>query len=324
MSEIGIALVGTGGVAHMHGRALQTLGSARLVGAFGPTPANVKRFAEAYGIRGYRALDELLADRTVDAVAVLTPPEHHATIAVAALAAGKHVLVEKPIGASVGEIQTMQDAAAKADRVCMPCHNYIYAPAIRRARQHVVDGKLGRLSSLWMVYNQAHDADGGKPGRLLGELMIHHAYVMLFFAGRPQRVTAVAANVHFSDPKADDQAMIVCAYGNGLIANLWGSFAADDPTSDPWSVVYKVLGTDGGVTYSWNEAQFGEAVQPGWDKAAYTDSFAYVHEHFLGQCIGRGEAPLSTLDDAIDAQRIVEAAQAAVADAVTVELDWSA
>ena len=55
---------------------------------------------------------------------------------------------------------------------------------------------------------------------------------------------------------------------DGARANLWGSFAADDRGSDPWSVLYNILGTDGGVTYTWDEAYTSEVNKPGWDKPA--------------------------------------------------------
>jgi predicted dehydrogenase len=87
------------------------------------------------------------------------------------------------------------------------------------------------------------------------------------------------------------------------------SFSDSDLTNDPWNVVYKVLGTRGGVCYSWNEAQFEDGMGPGCGSPGYEEGFHGEVAHFISRCIGRGEAPLSTLEDAIDALSIIEAAE---------------
>ena len=57
----------------------------------------------------------------------------------------------------------------------------------------------------------------------------------------------------------------------GAIANLWGSFAVNDTTSDPWTVIYKILGTRGGISYTWNDAQFDDRGGPAWGMPDYVD-----------------------------------------------------
>jgi predicted dehydrogenase len=319
----GVALIGTGGVAQMHANALREVSGAHLIGAFSRSPENVARFSDQFETRGYRALDELLSDPQVEVVSVLTPVANHVEMALTCLQAGKHVLVEKPVGRTAEEIRTLTTAAAKAGRLCVPMHNYIYSPAIQRAKQLIDQGKLGRLSSLWMIYNQKHDADMGWPDLLLRELHIHHAYVTLFLAGRPIRVGGLASNIHFSDPSAPDQAMVLCELPGGAIANLWGSFGVDDRTSNPWSVYYKVLGTEGGFTHSWDDCYSGDAKLPGWDKTGYRDSFLHLYDHFFNRCVANGDPPLSGLDDAVDALRIIEATEAAVEKRTFVDVDYA-
>lgn len=79
-------------------------------------------------MQSYRTQEELLADPKIDAVCVLTPLNQHKQGALAALRAGKHVFVEKPVGETVNDILELKSAAVKAGRVCMPGHNYIYEP----------------------------------------------------------------------------------------------------------------------------------------------------------------------------------------------------
>ena len=117
--EIGIAFIGTGGVAHMHAAAVKQLPQARLVGACSRNPENVAAFADRFGCRGYDALDELLEDPSVDVVSVLTPAPQHVSRSLECLEAGKHVLVEKPVGQTAEEIHKLKSAAERADRISL-------------------------------------------------------------------------------------------------------------------------------------------------------------------------------------------------------------
>jgi predicted dehydrogenase len=99
--EIRFAFIGTGGVAMLHAEAMRRVDNARLVGAWSPTPEHVAIFTTTQGIRAYRSLDELLDDRAIEAVAVLTAADSHFDLALKCLEAGKHVLVEKPVARSL-------------------------------------------------------------------------------------------------------------------------------------------------------------------------------------------------------------------------------
>ena len=319
----GVAFVGTGGVAQMHANALREVFGAHLVGAYRRSSENVARFSDQFETRAYSALDELLGNPQVEVVSVLTPVANHVEMSLACLQAGKHVLVEKPAGRTTEEIRMLTAAAASTGRLCVPVHNYIYSPAIQRAKQLIGQGKLGKLSSLWMIYNRKHDAGMGRPGLLLRELHIHHAYVTLFLGGRPIRVGALASNIHFSDPAAPDQAMVLCELPGGAVANLWGSFGVDDRTSNPWSVYYKVLGTGGGFTHSWDDCCSGDAQLPGWDKTGYRDSFLHVYDYFFNRCLANGDPPLSSLDDAVDALQVIEATEAAIEKQTFVKVGYA-
>ena len=89
-----------------------------MLGAYSRNPENVAKFAGEFGIKGYRSVDEALADSEVDVVSVLTPVRSHAPLALACLEAGKHVLVEKPVSHAIEEIQTLKAAAETAGRLC--------------------------------------------------------------------------------------------------------------------------------------------------------------------------------------------------------------
>ena len=127
---VGIGLIGTGGVATLHANAINAVAGIEVAGAFSRNPENVRRFVAAQGGRAFESLEVLLADDAVEVVAVCSPATEHVAQAVAALRAGKHVLVEKPVAATLDEIDLLEREAERAGRLCMPCHNYVYDPAL--------------------------------------------------------------------------------------------------------------------------------------------------------------------------------------------------
>lgn len=311
-SKVGVAFVGAGIVAEMHGRGVSASTSAKLIGVYDVDERKAAAIATRFGGRQYESLEQLLADPEVRGVHVLTPLKDHVSTAVAAMRAGKDVLVEKPVAASRDEIRMLQNVAKEQGRICMPAHNYIYVPSLRRAKRLIESGKLGKIASLWVLYNVFHAEEiAAIYGGVLRAVCMHHAYSLLYLLGRPKRVACLTSSVHYERLKCEDQAMITCEMQNGAIANLWCSFAANDPTNDPWTVIYKVLGTKGGLNYSWNEAQFEDDGGPAWGLPCYEEGFVEEIDFFVKECIVGGKAPLSTLDDAADALAILEAAQRA-------------
>jgi predicted dehydrogenase len=311
--QIGIAFAGAGIVAEMHGRGVAANGNARLIGAYDPDGAKAEAITKKFGGCVFPSLQDLLADPQVEAVHVLTPTEHHVSTALACLNAGKHVLIEKPVAESKEEIASLQEAAKRSGRVCMPGHNYIYVPSLRRAKRLIENGKLGKIASLWILYNIFHPEDVASIyGGVLRAVCTHHAYSLLYLLGRPRRLSSMTSRIHYENLQCEDQAMITCEMSNGALANLWCSFAANDPTNDPWTVIYKILGTTGAVSYSWNEAQFEDRGGPAWGMPCYEEGFIEEIEYFVTQCILEGNPPLSTLDDAADAVSLLEAAERSV------------
>jgi predicted dehydrogenase len=220
------------------------------------------------------------------------------------------VLVEKPIAWQVSEIRELQEAAQEANRVCMPAHNYIYNSNLQRAKRLIETGRLGTIAGFWMLFNIFHSEEvAAAYGGVVRFLCVHHAYSLLYLLGRPKQVTATVSSLHYTKLTCEDQASIVCQMPGGAIANLWCSLAADDPTNDPWSLIYKVLGTRGGIAFSWKEAHINDHSAPGFDLPCYEESFANEIDYFISRCILRNEQPLSTMADAMDALRIIEAVE---------------
>ncbi|TBY43904.1 Gfo/Idh/MocA family oxidoreductase [Rhizobium leguminosarum bv. viciae] len=317
-----VAIIGLGKVAELHVQALRQIAPEVFAGGWSRSADKAQAFCNRFGGKAYASPEALFEDETVDAVLVATSTASHFEYAKRSLIAGKHVLLEKPLCEKASEIHELAEIAKATNRICMPSHNYVYAESMRRLKAHISNGKLGDVVSFWAIYNKRHDASIGEPDLTMRELMVHHAYCMLFFAGRPSHIYATGTNVHFNDPEADDQLMITAEYPNGRIANLWGSFSADDRSREPWSCYFKVLGTEGSGVIPWDVTKFGEASIPFWDDATYWDSFLQVQQYFIQECVSKAAQPLSTLDDAYDAAVILDSARKSLIEKRRVEIDY--
>lgn len=141
-----VAVVGCGAWGKNHVRTHAALGS--LAAVVDPDPDVARTHAEANGVIA-ATFDEVLADPTIDAVVVAAPAADHAALAEAALRAGKHAFVEKPLALRVEDAERVVAAAAEADRVLMVGHLLQYHSAFLALRDLVASGELGDLRYLY-------------------------------------------------------------------------------------------------------------------------------------------------------------------------------
>src|SRR3954463_11759044 len=137
IESIGVGFIGAGDISILHAKAVARCPGAKLVGLWNRSQDRATQRAAEFGCKNYPTPEELVRDPAVDAVFVLTNLESHLEYTQLALAAGKHVLVEKPVGVTVGEIEQMKAAAAARKLVCMPGHNYVYEAGMVRTRELV-------------------------------------------------------------------------------------------------------------------------------------------------------------------------------------------
>ena len=147
-------------------------------------------------IRATSSYEEVLADAAVAAVAIATPAATHFDLVRAALEAGKHVLVEKPLTASVAEGQKLADLAQQSGRVLMCDHTYCYTPAVQRIRQLIREGEIGEIQFVDSVRINLGlvqpDVD------VLWDLAPHDLSILDFVL--PEDVVPVAVAAHTGDP----------------------------------------------------------------------------------------------------------------------------
>ncbi|THV32080.1 Gfo/Idh/MocA family protein [Glycomyces paridis] len=196
------AIIGTGFMGRVHSHAIAVAGGS-VAGIAGSTPERAREAAEA--LRAEAVFDDLgaLID-AADVVHVCVPNHLHAPIALAAIAAGKHVVCEKPLATDVAAAAAMTEAAADAGVVAAVPFVYRFHPMVREARARVAAGQVGRLTLAhgsylqdWLLRpgddNWRVDADKGGALRAFGDIGSHWCDLLEFVTG--DRITAVNAQL---------------------------------------------------------------------------------------------------------------------------------
>lgn len=140
-----VGLVGLGAMGRNHLRVLNELEGAELVAVCDQDPAQLAAAKRKYGVAGYRDWNEMFDRSDLEAAIVAVPTKFHFEAGRAALEHGLHVLVEKPIAASIEEGEALVQAAARAKRALAVGHIERFNPAVRELKRRVAAGELGRV-----------------------------------------------------------------------------------------------------------------------------------------------------------------------------------
>jgi predicted dehydrogenase len=183
--------------------------------------------ARTRGVRATSAVADVLAADDVDAVIVATPTTTHHELTLAALEAGKHVLCEKPLAATVVECDELLSAAERSGRVLFVGHTFLFNPAVRKMRELVEQGALGR-----MLY--AHAARTGlgpirQDVNVLWDLAPHDVSILLYLFGE-EAVTVAGSGSAFLRADLEDVVFAQIRFESGAIAGLHVSWL------DPYKV----------------------------------------------------------------------------------------
>jgi predicted dehydrogenase len=204
MRPLRVAIAGTGFIGGVHARSARLAG-ARLVGVAASSPESARAAATAVGAeRAFESAEQLVGDPDVDVVHICTPNHLHLPLAEAALAAGKHVICEKPLALDASGADRLVDAAAASGRRAGVPFVYRYYPTVREARERVHGGQTGALRLLHGSYQQDWllrpdddnwrvDARLGGASRAFADIGSHWCDLAEFVSG--QRIARLSARM---------------------------------------------------------------------------------------------------------------------------------
>lgn len=311
-----IAFLGAGDISLLHAQAIADFPDAELVGLWSIDDELNCDKAKRFDCTIYESAEALVADPGVDAVFILTNLETHAHYANLAMAAGKHVLIEKPVASTVDELRSLKASAEENGVLLFPGHNYVYEPALQRTRALIDSGRLGNLVAIYIHYHIHHPEVVARryPG-VIRHILTHHGYLLRYLGGNPTAVSAMKSVVHYDEFDGEDLAMVNLRLEGGALAHFCADFAADDNSSDPLTFCIKVIGTEGATRFSyrdWVENKPGPVHSHTF--SAYEDHIRIEVRHFVDACRGESTAMLSTIDDAVVCQQIIEACELSIAE----------
>jgi predicted dehydrogenase len=200
---ISAAVIGTGFIGSVHLSTLRRLGIP-VAGVLGSSPARGAERGKALGVRFYGSLDEVLADPAVTVVHVTSPNVAHFPQVMAILAAGKHVVCEKPLAMTSAQSAEMLAAARASGKVAAVCYNTRFYPLNQHAHGMMAAEELGELRLIsgqfhqdWLAketdWNWRLEAEEGGPLRSVSDIGTHWVDLTSFITGR--RVVAVMADL---------------------------------------------------------------------------------------------------------------------------------
>ncbi len=235
-APLGVGIVGGGFMAEVHSRAARAA-RGRLIGVVGSSPIRSLEIADLLGVdTGFGSLDAMLADDRIQVIHVCTPNATHRDIAAAAIAAGKHVVCEKPLATTSTDAIALRDAAASAGRVGAVPFVYRYHPIVREARARVARGDLGRLLTIkgqylqdWLLTetdeNWRVDPKHGGASRAFADIGSHLVDLVEFVTG--DRITRLASTTRtFIEHRGtapvttEDAAALIVQTAGGAIGTL--------------------------------------------------------------------------------------------------------
>jgi len=332
---LGIGIVGCGrAAAELHLPALARTPIATATAAFDLDRVTLTQVAERYSIpRRHASVDDLLADPAVAAVIVCTPPATHAEIALAAVAAGKHVLVEKPLALLPEDAERMAAAERMIGTVTAVGLNLRCHRLVEEARGIIASGALGPISLLRTTWLASAAHGGPLPdwrrqrsvgGGVVYEFGTHHVDLWRYLLGDEiSDVTALRRG------DGDDDAAAVLSGRSSRGTLLSGTLNHDAPNANEVDIV----GSDGRVRFSLYRADSLDVTMANGDyspaarahslirraaslpavvRAArgggdFRNSYVRQLERLVAAVHGEG-APAATWADGLEASRIVQAA----------------
>lgn len=280
-----MAFIGVGRWARVLADAIGRGEKARIVSCFARTREQREEFARHYGCRAADSLEQLLADREVEAVLVAVPNDVHRTVIEAAAKAGKHVYTEKPIA------NTVADAIA-IDRVCREAgvklavgHSARMLAGSRKMKELIDSGEIGQVSMVEANFSNERGLEltpdrwrfykDKSPGGPMIQLSVHHFDNLQYLLGPITHVAALTSRL-YTRAEVDDVTAVLLRFAGGQVGYVGSSWAA------PGCYFIHAFGTRGNLFY---ELDFNW-----WNRSHLIDGHSRLYIQRPGQ--GAGERRL--------------------------------
>ncbi len=282
-----VAIVGCGGVAQQHIASIDKIKDVKLVAVCDMNEDLASRVARKSNIsRYFTDFNKMLLGEEVDVVDICTPPQTHATLAIQAMEAGHHVLVEKPMALNLSDADRMVEIAKmNAVKLCV-VHNELFLPIVMKAKSMVAKGFIGDLVGISITDSMPRDHDKilnrtnwiqKLPGGIFGEMLPHPLYLAVAFLGMLEPITVYSRKLGKYEWVVADELRIILKGKKGL---------ATITQSVNWSkdvMVLDIFGTKASLHVDiWGEVMTGYAIAPGGHFLHGLENLSHASQRLAG------------------------------------------
>jgi UDP-N-acetyl-2-amino-2-deoxyglucuronate dehydrogenase len=321
-----IGVVGAGMGAKPHGLALQSLSDKiAVLGVYRRNRAELETFCSTYGLPVAESYEAMLADPRLDAVLVLTTPNAREDIVAAAAAAGKHVLIEKPVERTVAAAERIVNGCDAAGVTLGVIFQHRFRRASRFLAEAIAEDRYGQLETVHLVvpwwrpqsyYDQPGRGtlaqDGG--GVLITQA-IHSLDLMLSLCGPVAAVTAMAATTRLHQMETEDFVSAGLEFANGAVGAMMATTANFPGGPESLTLNFARASatlTAGNLTIHTAEGETiteGEASQGGGgaDPMAFPFDWHAAQIADFADAVQQGRQPASTGHTALHVHRLIDA-----------------
>lgn len=320
MKTIGYGIIGLGFFGEKHAEVAAALPNVDLRAVCTRREARRREIKKRLGVpKDYADYHDLLADRDIDAVSIVTHIDDHVEPAVAALRAGKHVLLEKPMARRVGECDRIIKAAEKSGCILMVGHICRFNPRYAEVRERIAAGDLGKIVSMYARRNipaGRSESVLGKIGPILGD-GVHDTDLMLWMSGA-RIETVYAQTLSVRGLKNPDLGWAMYRFDNGAIGVIEDVWFLPEGTPFRIHEHMEIIGTKGAAYIHGGDMNVMIQAGKSFD---CPDTLYWPHMHgqpvgalreemaYFADCVARGVQPKVVTPD--EARAAVEATAAA-------------
>jgi predicted dehydrogenase len=340
-----VGLIGSQFISSIHAEALKSCSQARIAAVASPSPGNAAHFAERFGIsRSFTNYRQLLDLPEIRMVVVGVPNDLHCQVVIDAAAAGKHVVIEKPLCLNLAEADRMIAACRQAGVKLMYAEELCFAPKYVRLKQLLDSGALGQPTLLKQSEKHSgphasHFWDVERSGGgVTMDMGCHAVEFFRWMLGRPPIKTVYAqmsTQVHVEKTRGDDNSILILEFENGTVAvaeESWTKLGGMDDRAEihgSEGVAYADL-LHGNAIETYSRGGYDYAVEKagttrGWSFTIYEEAWNYgFHSemaHFV-DCVQNYKPPLVTGDDARVVLEVIFAAYESARTGRKVELPF--
>jgi predicted dehydrogenase len=302
MNKIRFGVIGLGRFGEVHCEALVALPGVELFALCTRRENRLREVACRFKVqRIYTDYQALLADADVDAVSVVTMWDQHAAPVLAALAAGKHVFVEKPMASTPAECDAMVNAARTARGNLMVGHICRFNPRYAAAKNAIAEGRIGKIVSMYARRNIPARVSRdvlGKIGPIVGD-GVHDTDLMLWFTGA-KITSAYAQTVDVRGLRHPDIGWTMYRFDSGAVGVLENAWFLPEKTPFRIDERMEIIGTDGSIHVQESQPSLAICDKNGWDSPD-TTYWPFIHGARVGalreelayftDCIREGRRP---------------------------------